>query len=126
MGDGLGGAANGRGQLNPMVAVQGQVFLIAHGGSSPDLSTSSMNQAESVMYAGSTTGPSHNNEICSPFAITWHVDLPCPVVTPEAFDRLCRKMKTDWQMEKDLYPHGSRKILLPKSVVESRYVVPLA
>merc|ERR1712187_429731 len=33
MDDGLGGAANGRGILNPMIVVQGQVFQIVNGGS---------------------------------------------------------------------------------------------
>merc|ERR1712087_844003 len=65
---------------------------------------------ESVMYAGSTTGPSHNNEICSPYFISWHVDKRCHKVNPASFDNLCRQMKEVYGLESDLYPRGSRKI----------------
>merc|ERR1712063_52166 len=36
MNDGLGGAANGRGLLNPMVVVQGQVFQLVNGATDVD------------------------------------------------------------------------------------------
>jgi len=126
--DGLGGAANGRGLLNPMVAVQGQVFQIVNGGATHDdmLHAWVGERADAVMYAGSTTGQSHDNEVCSPYAITWHVDKTCWKVSPESFDNMCKMMKEEYNMEADLYPHGSRKILDPKFVVPSAYVKPLA
>jgi len=129
MDDGLGGAANGRGQLNPMVAVQGQVYQIVNGAAAVDdllHGWTVVGHTDSVMYAGSTTGPSHNNEICSPYAITWHVDKACHQVPPESFDNLCRQMSELYQLENDLYPHGSRMIVAPAFVVESQYVTPLA
>merc|ERR1712217_417222 len=61
------------------------------------------------MYPGSTTGPSHDNTVCSPYAITWHVDKACHQVPPESFDKLCEDMEKLYGMEKDLYPHGSRR-----------------
>jgi len=123
--EGLGQAAHGRGQLNPMVAVTGVVYQIVNG--APDLDVyamGGMDAADSVMYSGSTTGQSHNNEICSPYTITWHVDKKCRLVSPKAFDDFCKKKK-DAGLKKDLYPHGSRIILDPKWVVKSDYVKPL-
>jgi len=128
MNDGLGGAANGRGQLNPMVVVQGQVFQIVQGADTVDdmlHGWSVVGHENSVMYTGSTTGPSHNNEVCSPYAITWHVDLKCHRVSPESFDNLCKQMKDMYKLEKDLYPHGSRIIVDSKWVVPKDHVKPL-
>jgi len=127
--DGLGGAANGRGMLNPMIVVEGQVFQIVNGGE--DVSDmlhgwTVVGHTNSVMYAGSTTGPSHNNEVCSPYAITWHVDKACHKVSPESFDKLCKQMKDQYNLEDDLYPHGSRKLVDAQFVVKAEYVKPLA
>lgn len=127
--DGLGGAANGRGLLNPMIVVQGQVFQIVQGGETVDdllHGWTVVDHSDSVMYAGSTTGPSHNNTVCSPYSITWHVDKACHRVSPESFDNLCKQMQEYYAMESDLYPHGSRTLVDPKYVVHSQYVVPLA
>lgn len=135
--DGLGGAANGRGLLNPMIAVQGQVFQIVNGANMastaelvnghPDMLhkwPSAVTNGK--MYAGSTTGQSHDNEVCSPYAITWHVDLDCVQVSPEAFDNMCKMMKEEYDMEDDLYPHGSRKIVAADFVVPDANVKNLA
>jgi len=127
--DGLGGAANGRGLLNPMVVVQGQVFQIVQDADYVDdllHGWTVVDHSDSVMYAGSTTGPSHDNEVCSPYSITWHVDKACHRVSPAAFDNLCKQMKDEYNLVADLAPHGSRKIVDQKWVVESQYVVPLA
>jgi len=127
--DGLGGAANGRGQLNPMITVQGQVFQIVQGAEEvSDLlhGWTVVGHEDSVMYPGSTTGTSHDNEICSPYAITWHVDKTCHRVSPASFDNLCKQMKDEYNIEEDLSPHGSRKLVDPKFVVKAEFVVPLA
>jgi len=127
--DGLGGAANGRGQLNPMVVVQGQVFHIVQDAENvTDWKNgwTVVDHTDSVMYPGSTTGPSHNNEFCSPYAITWHVDKACHQISPESFDELCKVMKDEWDMEFDLYPHGSRPLVDPQYVCEASYVEALS
>jgi len=129
MADGLGGAANGRGLLNPMVVVQGQVFQIVQGAASVDdmlHGWTVVGHENSVMYPGSTTGPSHDNNVCSPYAITWHVDKDCHQVSPESFDNLCKQMNEMYGLANDQYPHGSRIILDPAYVVQSQYVQPLA
>jgi len=130
--DGLGGAANGKGQLNPMIVVQGQVFQIAtatDGGETVDdmlHGWTVVGHNNSVMYPGSTTGQSHDDEICSPYQITWHVDLECHKVTPESFDNMCKQMKDLYNLEADLYPHGSRSPVATAYVAAAEYVKPLA
>lgn len=129
MDDGLGGAANGRGMLNPMVVVQGQVFQLVNGAQEvADMlhGWTVVGHDNSVMYPGSTTGPSHNNQVCSPYSITWHVDKACHRVTPASFDNLCKQMKDLYSLQADLAPHGSRILVDPAYVVEAEYVVELA
>mmetsp|Transcript_38606 Transcript_38606/g.111532 ORF Transcript_38606/g.111532 Transcript_38606/m.111532 type:complete len:314 (+) Transcript_38606:69-1010(+) len=128
MGDGLGGAANGRGILNPMIVVEAQVFEIVNDG--PTINNmlhgwTVVGHENSVMYPGSTTGPSHNNEFCSPYAITWHVDKTCHRVSPASFDNLCQQMR-GYNFVADVAPHGSRKLVSPQFVCEPEFVQPLA
>ncbi|CAE7549300.1 unnamed protein product [Symbiodinium sp. CCMP2592] len=120
--DGLGGAANGRGLLNPMIVVQGQIFQIVNGAATVDdmlHGWTVVGHDNSVMYPGSTTGQSHDNEVCSPYSITWHVDKDCHQVSPESFDNLCKQMSEAYGMYADLYPHGSRKLVSSQYVVKS-------
>lgn len=133
MNDGLGGAANGRGMLNPMVVVQAQVFqIVSDGTDSPKIADMihgwqpAANNDNRVMYPGSTTGPSHTNTICSPYAITWHVDKACHKVSAASFDNMCKMMAATYKMESDLYPHGSRILVDSKWVVKPEYVTKLA
>jgi len=85
----------------------------------------SFDHSDSVMYSGSTTGPSHNNEVCSPYVITWHVDKSCHWVSPASFDKMCKDMKDLYKLEADLKPHGSRELVSPEYVVEPKFVEPL-
>jgi hypothetical protein len=130
--DGLGGAANGRGILNPMIVVQGQIYQIVPaedgGETNDDLlhAWTVTDHTSAVMYAGSTTGQSHDNKVCSPYHITWHVDKQCHKITPESFDNLCKQMRDLYDMEYDLYPHGSRTIVDKKYVCKADYVTPYA
>lgn len=132
MQDGLGGAANGRGMLNPMVVVQAQVYQIVQGAQVIDdmlhgwLNETIRKKSSCVMYAGSTTGPSNTNEFCSPFTVTWHVDKDCHQVSPESFDNLCKQMWDDYKLDLDRAPHGSREIVSADHVVKSEYVKALA
>lgn len=127
--DGLGTAAGGRGQLNPMIAVQGQIYQIVQGAAEIEDMLHSWtveDTSNAVMYPGSTTGQSVNNEICSPYTVTWHVDKGCHRVSPETFDNMCKMMQEEYGLEHDLYPHGSRTPVDPAYVVTSEYVQPLA
>jgi len=132
VGDGLGGAANGKGLLNPYLAVQAQVFLIVNdAATSPTIDKASggwkiESHTNAVMYPGSTTGTSHDNTICSPYAVTWHVDKACHKISAASFDKMCHDMKTLFGLEHDLAPHGSRKIVDAAFVVPAASVKPLA
>ena len=107
------GAANGRGILNPMVVVQGQVYQIVSGGPTVD----------DLLHGWTVVG--HENSVMYPGS-TRHVDKECHQVSPESFDNLCKVMKETYNMEADLYPHGSRKLVDSKFVVTAEYVKPLA
>jgi len=136
VGDGLGGAAHGRGQLNPFVVVEAMIFqVVADAGEGVDDVKDLLNgwhtmasdgHAETFMYAGSTTGPSHNNEVCSPYTVSWHVDTRCHKVSAASFDNMCKQMKETYGLYGDLYPHGSRILVDKKYVVPKTYVTKLA
>jgi len=122
-----GSAFNGRGLLNPVVVTEAQVFQIVQGAKHhvDDLLHGwSGDHEECVIYAGSTTGTSYNNEVCSPYSVTWHVDTACYRVSPEVFDNLCKQMKELYNLKSDLFPHGSRILVDSKYVVKSKFVEP--
>lgn len=75
--------------------------------------------ADIAKYTGSSTGTSHNQEICSPFLVSWHVDRACNKVSAASFDTMCKTMKNVMGMSSDLYPHGSR-ILVDEDWVTSK------
>lgn len=129
---GLGAAANGGGALNPFLAVKAQVVFIVNGGmadgsgdgTSKDptdyhLDWHSAWATDVKRYAGSTTGPSHNNDdVCSPYAVSWFVDRECHAMDAGIFDtEFCGKMIEEG-LHVDLWPHGSR------TLVSSEFVVP--
>lgn len=130
MADGLGGAANGRGLLNPMVVVEAQVYHIVNDESLTSASSDSHilhgwsveTHDKAVMYAGSTTGGSHDNTVCSPYAITWHVDLRCHQVSASDFDKMCQEKAAKYNLYNDLYPHSSRVLVSSAYVVDRQYV----
>lgn len=115
--DGLGGAFCT--SLAPAaIGVQGQVFMIVNDDAYDveDLAHGmNMTMATTIAkYTGSTTGPSYNNEICSPYApISWHVDTTCNLVSAKSFDAMCKTMK-EYGMSADTHPHGSRDLVIPE------------
>jgi len=129
MDDGLGGAANGRGLLNPTVAVEAQVFLIVDDDTAGVDNVSDLwhgwkhlTDRKIAAYQGSTTGPSHNDTVCSPYAVSWHVDLNCHKVKASDFDEMCKQMKEEFNMTYDLKPHGSRSLVNKDYVVKSEWI----
>ncbi|CAE7835505.1 unnamed protein product [Symbiodinium sp. CCMP2592] len=65
---------------------------------------------DAVRYVGSTTGPSYNNEVCSPLQVNWHVDTKCCTLTAQTMDRTCQRM-AELGLTTDLAPHGSRELV---------------
>lgn len=114
--DGLGGVFC-KSHTPEAVGVQGQVFQVVNDDSyEADLSKGMLPSENIAKYTGSTTGPSHTNLVCSPYApISWHVDRDCHKVSAKSFDNLCKMMK-DQGMNYDLAPHGSRELVSPEWV----------
>lgn len=122
VGPGLGGAfARG---ANPAVAVQAQVFVVVNDANydNIDLMSSFAGNATSIRsYMGSTTGPSYNNEFCSPYTVSWHVDPSCHYISASSFDNMCRELKL-LGADADTHPHGSRFLVSDQWVVPDQYV----
>ncbi|MEX2518132.1 MAG: delta-class carbonic anhydrase [Paracoccaceae bacterium] len=76
---------------NPQLRVEAQVFLVVNDRAGLDINafdyagppTSGAHQPRAlpdgvpVVFAGSTTGPSFNDAVCSPFQVTWSVRPGC-------------------------------------------------
>ena len=106
MSDGLGGLfCTG---LPTKVGVQGQVFVVVNDDldgdgvsdsdgayEHPRLIEGMINEdsADIAKYIGSSTGTSHNQEICSPYRVSWHVDRACNMVSAKTLDNMCKVMK---------------------------------
>lgn len=91
-GKGLGACVT-KACANPQIRVESQVFLVVDDPSALKFSsfdysggkTNGLHQPRSlplgtgdpVVFAGSTTGPSFSEEICSPFQVTWSVRPRC-------------------------------------------------
>lgn len=123
--DGLHGAANGHGQLNPMIVVNAQVVLLTNGGED-DFQIKAHDwtptRRSSVMYPGSTTGTSYNNTICSPYTCTWHVDKKCYKITAASFDNFCRELLDSSEVHDATHAHGSRMLVDPAFVAGLSHV----
>lgn len=135
--DGLGVAAGGRGLANPMIVVNAQIFQIINEDIPEHMELDLVwldlvhgwehtTHTDAVMYAGSTTGTSNTNEVCSPYTVTWHVDVHCHQISAAAFDEMCRVLSEDYGMVDDLHPHGSRILVDEQFVVPADEVYPLA
>lgn len=116
--DGLGGVFC-KSHTPEAIGVEGQVFMIVNDDKEDkDLTKGMLRRGNSniAMYTGSTTGPSNNNRVCSPYApISWHVDRDCHKVSAKSMDALCKMMK-DQGLKYDLAPHGSRELVIPEWV----------
>jgi len=108
--------------LPSVAGVQGQVFVVVNSDEPqyqlPTLFNGmQMSEGMSIAkYTGSSTGTSHDNEICSPYNVQWHVDRACNMISAKSFDEMCKTMKEVMGMSKDLYPHGSRILVDPEFV----------
>lgn len=124
--DGLASAAGGGKIANPMVVVEAMVFQIIAGEEIDDADLAHgwehTPHEEALAYSGSTTGTGNDNELCSPYVVTWHVDPYCHQVTAATFDNMCKQMSELYGMKKDLKPHGSRILVSSEWVVPAEHV----
>lgn len=111
------------------VGVHGQVFTVVNDDTYfyPDMMNGMIVDKARNMgtdihyYTGSTTGTSRSNEMCSQYApITWQVDRQCHMISASSFDKLCYDMMLQRDdMKDDLYPHGSRELVMDSLVANN-------
>ena len=103
--------------LNPSVVVRGQVARIVNDPSQPypNYNTTWFEPInDAMLYIGSTTSDSFNNEMCSPFEVTWWVDRTCRTLSAQNMDRMCKDfLDFGIDMEPDTRPASSRQIVAP-------------
>jgi len=61
---------------------------------------------DSVVFTGSTTGPKYSEQTCSPYQITWNVNLGCAKVDINTIGNFCK----DNVFNEDR-AHGVRKLV---------------
>merc|ERR1719199_1354802 len=76
-------------------------------------------------YAGSTTGTSRNNQMCSSYTpITWQVDRKCHLISASTFDKMCADMKQMRDdLSNDLHAHGARDLVSDNLTQKYRWEV---
>eukprot|EP00438_Fugacium_kawagutii_P034978 Skav232696 [mRNA] locus=scaffold860:99402:100073:- [translate_table: standard] len=102
--------------LNPAVLVRGQVVRIVNDPSEEymQFNTTWLPVHDYMLYIGSTTSDSYNNEQCSPFEVTWWVDRQCKELSAQVMDRTCKDLlEFGIDMENDVKPASSRQIVAP-------------
>ncbi len=116
LGPGLGGALDRA--TNPYIGVQAVVYQVVNDGAAhaiDGLLYPQMDYAahadDIVAYQGSTTGGGYDNDFCSPYQVSWHVDRRCRLVAAASLDAMCKAMKEDFGMEADARPHASRALV---------------
>lgn len=108
--------------INPNLRVEAQVFLVVNDASAPNFLdyaydgyvVNGYHQAKSlpagtgipVEYVGSTTGPSYNEQTCSPFQGTWSVRPECSKLDINSLSEWCKGNV----FEED-HAHGVRKVV---------------
>jgi hypothetical protein len=75
------------------------------------------NTGTPVQFAGSTTGPSYDNAVCSPLKVTWSVRPQCAKLDINSVGAWC-KSKNVFQED---HAHGVRKL-----VTDAKYLAPIA
>ena len=106
---------------NPSLRVQTQVFTVVNDDSAIDFAdyatlvkNNGYNQAAAlptgfgdvVEFSGSTTGPSFNEQTCSPIQATWNVNSGCAKVSIASLSKWCESNVFD-----ENKAHGVRKLV---------------
>ncbi len=99
---------------NPELRVAAQVFVLAKNGELKFSESPLTYKDPSVVYIGSTTGPTFNNEHCSPFQVTWDVKTSCKTLDIDSFSKWCSDNKYG-----ENHAHGVRKLVTPKKLLST-------
>jgi len=95
---------------NPQLRVMTQVFEVVEDGADFDtMEDVMMHEGERVVYTGSTTGPSYNNDHCSPYQVTWDVNKATATIDAEAL--------VDWSHDMGEHAHGVRELVTPSELL---------
>jgi hypothetical protein len=97
---------------NPQLRVEAQVFTLQKNGELKFAGTPTNASDPSVMYIGSTTGPTYNNEHCSQFQVTWDVNSTCRTLDIDDFSKWC----SDNQYHEN-HAHGVRELVTPEALL---------
>jgi hypothetical protein len=108
--------------VNPQLRVEARVFLLTEGedGALDFAEISDPNQLDlpaaedAVLYLGSTTGPSFDNDTCSPYQVTWNVSPHCQSLDLASLHDWC----ADNVFEED-HGHGVRTLVTPLELLSA-------
>ncbi|MGG7566267.1 delta-class carbonic anhydrase [Rhodovulum sp. DZ06] len=120
-GAGLGSCSNDA-CVNPQLRVESQVFLVVNDPSAMDFADFSespkmiggfqqpkalpSSTGEPVEFLGSTTGTSYDNQICSPYQVTWSVRPQCARLDISSLHRWC-----EGNSSREDHAHGVRQLV---------------
>ncbi len=100
---------------NPQLRVVAQVFVVQKGGKLKFPDTVPVSHKDpTVVYTGSTTGTSWNNNHCSPLQVTWDVKTTCDTLNIDDFSKWCSKNKYN-----DNHAHGVRDLVTKESLLSN-------
>jgi len=97
---------------NPQLKVVAQVFVLEKNGKLKFTDSLISNNEPSVVYTGSTTGTSYNNNHCSEFQVTWDVKKSCESLDIDDFSKWCSNNEY-----KDHHAHGVRELVTSETLL---------
>lgn len=97
---------------NPELKVVAEIFVLRHDGEFKFSESPVEHTDPTVVYTGSTTGTTFNNQHCSPFQVTWDVKKTCDTLDIDSFSTWCAHNKYD-----DHHAHGVRELVTSKKLL---------
>lgn len=97
---------------NPQLKVVAQVFVLQKNGELKFAESPISHNDPTVVYSGSTTGTSWNNNHCSPLQVTWDVKKTCDTLDIDDFSKWCSNNKY-----KDNHAHGVRELVTSEALL---------
>ena len=100
---------------NPQLRVVAQVFVLQKNGELKFSESPISHEDPTVVYAGSTTGTSWNNNHCSPLQVTWDVKKTCDTLDIDDFSKWC-----SCNQYKDNHAHGVRELVTSEALLSKQ------
>lgn len=99
---------------NPELRVVAQVFLLEKNGELKFSDSPLSHNDKTVVYTGSTTGPTFSNNHCSPFQVTWDVKTTCGTLDIDNFSNWCSNNKYN-----ENHAHGVRELVTSEKLLSN-------